>query len=66
MKILLIDVNYGIGSTGSIVKNLHQEFELKGHEVLVLYGRGPRVKKNNVIKISNIFEVWFHDFLGCG
>lgn len=64
MKILLIDVNYGMGSTGSIVKNLQQEFELKGHEVLVLYGRGPKVKKNNVIKITNIFEVWFHAFLG--
>ena len=63
MRILLIDVNYGVGSTGKIVKDLKVELEKQGHEVLACYGRGKKVKEKNVIKFGYDLETIFHAFL---
>ena len=63
MRILFIDVNYGVGSTGKIVKDLKVELEKQGHEVLACYGRGKKVKEKNVIKFGYDLETIFHAFL---
>lgn len=63
MKILLLDVNYKKGSTGKIVYDLKNELEKKGEEVLVCYGRGEKVKEENVIKFAYDIETYFHAFL---
>ena len=52
MRILLIDVNYGLGSTRKILKDLKVELEKQGHEVLACYGRGKKVKEKNIILIK--------------
>lgn len=63
MKILLLDVNYKKGSTGKIVYDLKNELEKKGEEVLACYGRGEKVKEENVIKFAYDIETYFHAFL---
>lgn len=39
MKIILINVVYGKGSTGSITKSLYTGYKKLGHDVKVIYGR---------------------------
>lgn len=63
MKILLLDVNYKNGSTGKIVCDLKNELEKRGEEVLACYGRGKKVKEENVIKFAYDIETYFHAFL---
>lgn len=50
MKILLVNVTYKKGSTGSIVSNLFNEFAKQENETFYIYGRGKKVKEHNVIK----------------
>lgn len=50
MKILLINVSYGLGSTGKIVESLHHKFLEMGHDSYVVVGRkytslNERIKK---------------------
>lgn len=53
MKIVLINVTYGIGSTGIIVQNLKTEYEKNRHTVLCLYGRKTAAQcDKNVRKCS--------------
>ena len=63
MKVLLIDVNYKSGSTGKIVYDLKQELEKEGHEVLVCYGRGKKIKEKGVIRFAYDIETLTHAFL---
>lgn len=63
MKILLVDVNCKNSSTGNIVYDLYTEFNKRGHEAAICYGRGPLVKEKNILKISSAFEVYLHAFL---
>ncbi len=51
MKILLINCVYGQGSTGKILESLHKGLIKEGHDVEVLYSRGPAVHENGVHKI---------------
>lgn len=45
MRILFINSVCGIGSTGRICTDLAQQFETKGHEVKIAYGRNGNVPK---------------------
>ena len=42
MKILMINVVCGIGSTGRICTDQAEELISQGHEVRIAYGRGTR------------------------
>ena len=55
MKILQINVVYGIGSTGKIVKDIHESLLNNGVNSFVLYGRGKKTNNIGVSKISNEF-----------
>jgi putative colanic acid biosynthesis glycosyltransferase len=57
MKVAQIDTVYGIGSTGKIVKTLHENLIKEGHYSKSYYGRGAKVNENDVVKITNDFEV---------
>ena len=61
MKILFIDVNYALGSTGGIVKALTEQLRTQGHEVLVLYGRGGDSLEAK--KVAKPIEVYLDVFL---
>lgn len=62
MRIVLVNVVYNKGSTGKIVKELFDAYVKCGHEVLVIYGRGAKVKEKNVIKPTLEFESKLHHF----
>ena len=60
MKIALVDMNYGYSSTGKIVSDLKENYQSKGHSVLVCFGRGPDPEIKGVHKISSRIEVLLH------
>lgn len=63
MKILLINVHYGLGSTGKIVASLYKFFKSKGDEVYCLYGRkSSTTDDNHIIKKTIEFESKVHHF----
>lgn len=53
MKVLQINCVYGKGSTGYIVRNLHEEYLRRGLESVVLYGRGEKLNEKNVYKVCS-------------
>lgn len=55
MKILQINAVYPVGSTGKIVNDIHTQLIEHGHESIICYGRGIKVKKNNIYKIAPEF-----------
>ena len=60
MKILLFNVNYGIGSTGKIVQSLFDEYTRLGHDVYCLYGRFTSRKDEKIVKKTFEFESKIH------
>ncbi len=64
MRILLVNVGYGIGSTGKIVQSLFDEYKKQGHEVFLIYGRHSiHHKEKNIMKSCYEFESKFWHFL---
>lgn len=53
MKVLLVNCVYGQGSTGKILKSLHQGLLSRGWDSHVRYGRGPISSDPNVTKLAN-------------
>lgn len=62
MKILMINVTCGSGSTGRICTDLAQELEKNGHEVKIAYGRDavPEKLKKYAIRIGTDFDLYMH------
>lgn len=60
MKIIFIDVNYRKSSTGKIVHALARKLISDGHSAKVLYGRGDKSGDEIGVRISSVFEVYFH------
>lgn len=61
MKILLINVVYGKGSTGNIVKSLYDAYKTLGHDVKILYGRSSSTQDNpNIFKCTSEVESKIH------
>lgn len=62
MKILMINVVCGNGSTGRICTDIAEALEKHGHEVRIAYGRGnvPDPYKKYAIKIGSDIEVKIH------
>ena len=56
MKILIVNVNSHIESTGKIVYGLYNYLKLKGNEVRLCYRgiREPKLDDANIIPLSNI------------
>lgn len=59
MKILYINVVYGHGSTGKIVKSLFEKTSLK-HETYLIYGRGKKPSQKNLYKPTIELESKLH------
>lgn len=62
MKILMINVTCGTGSTGRICTDLAEVLSEKGHEVKIAYGRDevPEKFKKYAIRIGSDFDVNIH------
>ncbi|ALC89194.1 hypothetical protein AM500_04870 [Bacillus sp. FJAT-18017] len=52
MKIMQINAVYPTGSTGKIVKDIHTQLLEYGHESIICYGRGDKIKEENVYKTA--------------
>lgn len=60
MKILQINTVYRTGSTGRIVADLNEVLQMEGMESYIAYGRGVKIKRNNIIKIGNKIDCFIH------
>ena len=62
MKILMINVVCGVGSTGRICTDLARKLESLGHDVKIAYGRGnvPEQFQKYAIRIGSDFDVKCH------
>lgn len=63
MKVLFINSVCGIGSTGKICARLAEEFEAKGHEVKIAYGRDeyvPAEYRRFAVQIGTKTDVMLH------
>lgn len=56
MKILLINVVYGKGSTGRIIKDISESCNQKGITAYIAYGRGNRIPSKYIYKFCSEFE----------
>lgn len=65
MRLLLINTTCGIGSTGRICLEIAREYEEKGYEVKIAYGREPidDTSKKYAVRIGNDFEMKIHGAL---
>jgi putative colanic acid biosynthesis glycosyltransferase len=59
MKVLFIDSNYGVGSTGKLVQSIHNVLLNSGYDSIAVFGR-EGISSNNVFKVSSKIEVFFH------
>ncbi len=60
MKALLINSVLGYGSTGRIVKDLHDCLLDQGHQPLVAFGRGKGLEGYQQLKIGNLVDQAMH------
>lgn len=63
LRVAHVDVNFGSGSTGTIVQSIHEQLKKQGHNSHAFYGRGPSVRSGDVSKISNIFSTLIDVFM---
>lgn len=63
MKVLQINCVYNSGSTGKIVYDICNNLEKNNIEAVVCYGRGKKVNKSNVYKVSTELEAKIHSAL---
>ena len=63
MKILLINVLYGIGSTGKIVESLFNEYKKHGNDVRCIYGRRTTKKSKCIVKRTFEIESKIHHLI---
>ena len=63
MRLLIINSVCGTGSTGRICVDIAREYEEKGYEVKIAYGRSefvPEEAKRYAVRIGNKYEVYAH------
>lgn len=58
MKVLQINVTYGVGSTGRIVQDIHKSLSLDGIDSYVIYGRNQKPKEHNVYYLGSKFLLY--------
>ena len=62
MKVLMINVVCGIGSTGRICTDLATELEKQGHEIKIAYGREkvPKQFQKYAVRVGTDLDVYMH------
>ena len=67
MKLLIINSVLGFGSTGNIVLDIAKEYDRKGYEVKIAYGRNFKISKEKEVfldkygvRIGNDVDVYYH------
>lgn len=62
-KLVQLNVVFGKGSTGRLVERIHEYALKSSFNSYVLYGRGKKIKKQKVIKVSTELEAKLHAIL---
>nr|WP_106783605.1 glycosyltransferase family 4 protein [Lysinibacillus timonensis] len=60
MKVLQINSVCGVGSTGRIATSINVLLQTNGHEGYIAYGRGTVEETDNIFKIGNNLDNYFH------
>ncbi len=65
MRLLEINVVCGVKSTGRIATEIAKEYEQKGYEVKIAYGREdvPKEYQKYAVRIGSKFSVYYHAFV---
>ena len=63
MRVLSINSVYKTGSTGQIVKSIHELLIERNYESYVAFGRGKDGEQKYLIKIGNQLDLYFHGIL---
>lgn len=61
MKVLFVNLVYGIGSTGKIIADIMNLLKKNGNDVKVLYGTGACSDNADAVKVSGNFGFYFHN-----
>ena len=61
MKVLFINLVYGIGSTGKIIADIMSVLKKYGNDAKALYGAGERSDNADAVKVSGKLEFYFHN-----
>ena len=58
MRVVQINVTFGVGSTGRIAKDIHNYLSDQDIESHVIYGRNPYLKGSNIYHVGNILSFY--------
>lgn len=61
MKVLLINMAYGAGSTGKIIADIMDMLKKNGNDVKALYGTGEQSHNTDAVKVSGKLGYYFHN-----
>lgn len=63
MKVLFVNLVYGVGSTGKIIADIMNLLKKYGNDVKALYGTGSVSENKDAVKISGGFGYYFHNLM---
>lgn len=63
MKVLFVNLVYGVGSTGKIIADIMELLKKYGNDVKTLYGTGSVSENKDAVKISGDFGYYFHNLM---
>lgn len=63
MKVLFVNLVYGVGSTGKIIADIMNLLKKYGNDVKALYGTGSVSENKDAVKISGDFGYYFHNLM---
>lgn len=61
MKVLFVNLVYGVGSTGKIIADMMEVLKRSGHDARVLYGAGEKSDDPDAVRVSGKPGYYFHN-----
>lgn len=61
MKVLFVNLVYGVGSTGKIIADMMEVLKRSGHDAKALYGTGEKSDDPDAVRVSGKPGYYFHN-----
>lgn len=61
MKVLFVNLVYGVGSTGKIIADMMEVLKRSGHDAKALYGTGEKSDDPDAVRVSGKSGYYFHN-----
>ena len=61
MKVLFVNLVYGVGSTGKIITDMMEVLKRSGHDAKALYGTGEKSDDPDAVRVSGKPGYYFHN-----